>query len=112
MPLAASCRCRAVAQTGTAAATPRRSRLSTGTESLSTRPPNGESAITELEQFLAEVLTRRIEAEEAICNGDPAPPLAMWFSKNLGTLFGADATKKGVQEVRRFPLLASWFVNL
>ena len=35
-----------------------------------------------MDQFLAEVLPRQIEAEKAICNGDPAPGLAMWSSKN------------------------------
>ena len=85
---------------------------SAGLRSLSTRRRNRRVPITEVDQFLAEVLPRQIEAEKAICNGDPAPRLAMWSSKNPVTLFGADATKQGAQEVRRFfPLLASWFAN-
>ena len=36
----------------------------------------------------------------------------MWSSKNSVTLFGADATKHGAEEVRRFfHLVASWFAN-
>lgn len=42
-----------------------------------------------MDQFLADVLPRQIEAEEAICNGNPAPQLAMWSSKNPLILFGA-----------------------
>ena len=62
-----------------------------------------------MDQFLAEVLPRQIEAEKAICNGDPGPRLAMWSSKNPMTLFGADATKQSAEEVRRFfRLVASW----
>ena len=65
-----------------------------------------------MDQFLADVLPRQIEAEKAICNGDPAPRLAMWSSKNPVTLFGADATKQGAEEVRRFfHSVASWFSN-
>jgi hypothetical protein len=65
-----------------------------------------------VDQFLADVLPRQIEAEKAICNGDPAPRLTMWSSKNPVTLFGADATKQGAEEVRRFfHLVASWFAN-
>jgi ketosteroid isomerase-like protein len=65
-----------------------------------------------VDQFLAEVLPRQVEAEKAICNGDPAPRLAMWSSKNPVALFGADATKQGADEVRRFfHLVASWFSN-
>jgi ketosteroid isomerase-like protein len=79
---------------------------------LSTRRPNRRVPITEVDQFLADVLPRQIEAEKAICNGDPAPRLAMWSSKNPVTLFGADATKQGAEEVRQFfHLVASWFAN-
>lgn len=79
---------------------------------MSTRRPNRRVPITEVDQFLADVLPRQIGAEKAICNGDPAPRLAMWSSKNPVTLFGADATKQGAEEVRQFfHLVASWFAN-
>ena len=79
---------------------------------MSTWRPNRRVPITEVDQFLADALPRQIEAEKAICNGDPAPRLAMWSSKNPVTLFGADATKQGAEEVRRFfHSVASWFSN-
>jgi ketosteroid isomerase-like protein len=79
---------------------------------MSPRRPNRRIPITELDQFLAEVVPRQIEAEEAICNGDSAPRLAMWSSKNPVTLLGADATKQGAEEVRRFfEVVASWSSN-
>ena len=34
--------------------------------------------MSDLDDFLNETLTRQVEAEEAIHNGDPAPRLAMW----------------------------------
>jgi len=68
--------------------------------------------MTELDRFLAEVLPRQIEAEKAMCNGDPAARQAMWSSKDPVTLLGADATMQGAEEVRPFfDLLASWFSN-
>jgi hypothetical protein len=45
--------------------------------------------MSELDDFLTETLARRVEAEEAIHNGDPAPRMQMWSATDPVTLFGA-----------------------
>jgi hypothetical protein len=36
--------------------------------------------MSELDDFLIPTLTRQLEAEQALINGDPGPRLAMWSS--------------------------------
>jgi ketosteroid isomerase-like protein len=69
-----------------------------------------EAAMSELDDFLDETIDRQIKAEETIHNGDAAPRLAMWSSRDPVTLFGAAVSKRGAGEVRRFfEFLASRF---
>jgi ketosteroid isomerase-like protein len=70
--------------------------------------------MSELEEFLSKTLTRQVEAEEAIHNGDPEPRLAMWSSRDPVTLFGAlGPNKRGWDEVSAtFRWLASRMSDL
>ena len=70
--------------------------------------------MSELDEFLSKTLTRQVEAEEAIHNGDPEPRLAMWSSRDPVTLFGAwGPNKSGWDEVSTtFRWLASRMSNL
>jgi ketosteroid isomerase-like protein len=56
----------------------------------------------DLDAFLASVLPRQIEAEEAIHNGDPDPRLAMWSDRDPVTLLGAAVSKNGADDTREF----------
>jgi hypothetical protein len=38
--------------------------------------------VTKLDDFIPATLTRQVDAEEAIHNGDPAPRLKMWSRMN------------------------------
>ena len=63
-----------------------------------------------LDDFLESTLTRQIEAETALHNGDPRPRLAMWSARDPVTLFGAATSKSTSEEVREFfRFLASQF---
>ncbi len=58
--------------------------------------------MSELEDFVTTTLARQIKAETAIHNGDPAPRLEMWSTKDPVTLFGAwGPCKSGTDEVTR-----------
>ncbi|MGW6198437.1 nuclear transport factor 2 family protein [Kribbella sp. NPDC055110] len=59
--------------------------------------------MSELDDFLAETLPRQIKAETAIHNGDVAPRLAMWSTKDPVTLLGAASglAKIGTEDVTR-----------
>ena len=66
--------------------------------------------MSELDDFLSDVLARQVAAEEAIHNGDAAPRLAMWSTNDPVTLFGAIRSNRGWDEVSRtFRWLASRF---
>jgi len=67
--------------------------------------------MSELDDFLSATLPRQIEAEEAIHNGDPAPRMAMWSTRDPVTLLGAfGPNKSGWDEVSRtFRWVASRF---
>ena len=66
--------------------------------------------MSELDGFLATTLPRQIKAEEAIHNGDPAPRLEMWSTKDPVTLFGAlGVCKSGTDEVTR---TSRWVASL
>ena len=58
--------------------------------------------MSELDDFLSKILPRQIAAEEAMHNGDPAPRLEMWSTRDPVTLFGAGVPcKSGSEEVTR-----------
>jgi ketosteroid isomerase-like protein len=67
--------------------------------------------MSDLDDFLAEVLPRQLTAVEALHNGDPQPQLALSSTQDPVTLFGAAGmSKRGWDEVSRsFHWLASRF---
>ncbi len=66
--------------------------------------------MSELDDFLSDVLARQVAAEEAIHNGDPGPRLAMWSTNDPVTLYGALKNNRGWDEVSRtFRWLGSRF---
>jgi ketosteroid isomerase-like protein len=70
-------------------------------------------ATSELDDFLTPTLTRQFEAEQALINGDPEPRLAIWSTQEPVTIFGADRTTIGSEEVTQaFHWLATRFSNL
>jgi hypothetical protein len=71
-----------------------------------------EMAMSDLDDFLTPTLARQLEAEQALINGDPAPRLAMWSTQEPVTVFGAEKSVIGSEEVRQvFHWLASRFSN-
>ena len=68
--------------------------------------------MSELDDFLAPTLTRQLQAEKALHNGDPEPRLAMWSTQDPVTVFGAMQSNTGAEEVRQvFRWLATRFSN-
>ncbi len=67
--------------------------------------------MSQLDDFIATTIPRQIKAEEALHNGDPAPRLGMWSTKDPVTLFGGwGPCKSGSAEVSRiFRWVASRF---
>ena len=67
--------------------------------------------MSELDDFRATTLTRLVEAEKTLHDGDPEPRLAMWSDQDPVTLFGAwGPCKSGWEEVSPvFRWLASRF---
>ncbi len=58
--------------------------------------------MSELEEFVATTLARQIKAERALHDGDAAPRLEMWSTRDPVTLFGAwGPCKSGSEEVTR-----------
>jgi hypothetical protein len=57
--------------------------------------------MSELDDFLTPTLSRQLEAEQALINGDPTPRLAMWSTQDPVTVFGRDRTTIGSEEVRQ-----------
>ncbi len=69
--------------------------------------------MSELDDFLTPTLARQLEAEQALCNGDPEPRLAMWSTTDPLTVFGAMQSNTGAEEVRQvFRWLGTRFSNL
>jgi ketosteroid isomerase-like protein len=69
--------------------------------------------MSELDDFLTPTLARQLEAEKALCNGDPGPRLAMWSTQDPVTVLGAMKTVIGPEETRQaFHWLATRFSNL
>ena len=69
--------------------------------------------MSELEDFLADMLPRQIAAEEALHNGDVEPRLQLWSRKDPVTLAGAAGmTRSGWDEVSdTFREVAAQFSN-
>ena len=68
--------------------------------------------MSDLDDFLTPTLARQLEAEQALINGDPAPRLAMWSTQEPVTVFGAEKSVIGSEEVTQaFHWLASRFSN-
>ena len=68
--------------------------------------------MSELDDFLTPTLTRQLQAEKALHNGDPGPRLAMWSTQDPVTVFGAMQSNTGAEEVREvFRWLATRFSN-
>jgi ketosteroid isomerase-like protein len=66
--------------------------------------------MSDLDDFLATTLARQLKAEEALHNGDPAPRLAMWSTRDPVTVLGAVRTANGRDEVSQlFRWLGSHF---
>ncbi len=66
--------------------------------------------MSERDDFLASTVSRQVQAETAIHNGDAAPRMAMWSTKDPVTLFGAMKTNSGWADVSStFRWLASRF---
>jgi ketosteroid isomerase-like protein len=70
--------------------------------------------VTEVDEFLADILPRQIEAERALHEGDSTPRMAMWSTNDPVTLLGAfGVAKSGWDEVSEtFRWVASRFSNL
>lgn len=69
--------------------------------------------MSEFDDFLTRTLARQVMAEEAIDNGDPAPQMEMWSTRDPVTLFGVwGPCNSGSDEVSRtFRWVASRFSN-
>jgi ketosteroid isomerase-like protein len=69
--------------------------------------------MSDLDDFLTPTLTRQLQAEQALINGDPEPRLAIWSTQEPVTIFGADRTTIGSKEVTQaFRWLATRFSTL
>ena len=65
---------------------------------------------SDVDDFLAELLPRQVEAETALRNGDVEPRLALWSRADPVTVFGARASGTGWDDVSAlFQTVASWF---
>jgi ketosteroid isomerase-like protein len=67
--------------------------------------------MTELQDFLDDVMPRQLSAERAIHDGDPGPRRAMWSHTDPVTLLGAAMPRlSGAEAVHEaFGQVASWF---
>ena len=70
--------------------------------------------MTQVEEFLDEMLPRQLEAEHALCRGDAGPRAATWSHREPVTLFGgAVPLRRGWEEVNgTFRWLARRFAGL
>jgi ketosteroid isomerase-like protein len=55
--------------------------------------------MSDLDDFLTTTLARQIKAEEALHNGDPAPRMAIWSTRDPVTVLGAFRTASGWDQV-------------
>ncbi len=66
--------------------------------------------MSDLDDFLTPTLARQLEAEQALINDDSGPRLAMWSTQDPVTVFGAEKSVIGSEEVTQaFHWLASRF---
>lgn len=70
--------------------------------------------LSEVEEFLGEMLPRQLAAEHALCRGDAAPRSRTWSQRDPVTLLGAAAPlRRGWEEVSStFDWLATRFSDL
>src|SRR6266542_6790614 len=73
-----------------------------------------EPSRSEVDDFLATMIPRQVEAEEALHRGDPTPRTATWSHQDPVTVFGAlGPNKSGWDEVSRtFRWVASQFAGV
>lgn len=65
---------------------------------------------TEVEDFLAAMLPKQLEAERAIHTGDVEPRLALWSRQDPVTVLGARRSASGWADLEPlFRTVASWF---
>lgn len=65
---------------------------------------------TEVEEFLAAMLPRQLDAERAIHTGDVEPRLALWSRQDPVTVLGARRSASGWADLEPlFRAVASWF---
>jgi ketosteroid isomerase-like protein len=64
-----------------------------------TEPRPLEAAMTDVDDFLAEIHPRLVAELQALHNGDPGPRLAMWSTQDPVTLFGAAMSGSGWEQV-------------
>ena len=68
--------------------------------------------MSELDDFLTRTIARQVEAEKALHNGDVTPRLEMWSTQDPVTVFGAQQSNVGSEEVREvFHWLGTRFTN-
>jgi ketosteroid isomerase-like protein len=73
-----------------------------------TKPRPLEAAMSDVDDFVAEIHPRLVAELQALHNGDPQPRLAMWSTKDPVTLFGAGMSGSGPDKVSEiFRLIAS-----
>jgi len=58
-----------------------------------------EAAMSDVDDFVAEIHPRLVTELQALHNGDPGPRLAMWSSRDPVTLFGAAMSGSGSEQV-------------
>jgi ketosteroid isomerase-like protein len=58
-----------------------------------------EAAMTDVDDFVAEIHPRLVAELRALHNGDPQPRLAMWSTNDPVTLFGAGMSGSGWEKV-------------
>jgi ketosteroid isomerase-like protein len=75
--------------------------LSHGGKVQLTKPDLPEAAMTDVDDFLAEIHPRLVAELQALHNGDPEPRLAMWSTQEPVTLFGAGMSGRGWEPVSR-----------
>jgi ketosteroid isomerase-like protein len=58
-----------------------------------------EAAMTDVDDFVAQIHPRLVTELQALHNGDPGPRLAMWSTADPVTLFGAAMSGQGWEQV-------------
>lgn len=67
---------------------------------------------TEVEEFLADMLPKQLDAERAIHDGNVEPRMALWTRQDPVTVLGARMSGSGWADVEpMFRTVASWFTD-